>query len=94
MQPGISFDREQETPEAKARWFQSLSIEERMELFCAYTDLILSARPRIADLKDAEQASERIRILSKEDLIISNQAAGRPRDLEDVRALQTGGEEA
>ena len=64
MSTGISFERAQETPEAKARWFQSLPIEERMELFCAYTDLILSVNPRIADLKDAEQTSDRIRILT------------------------------
>jgi hypothetical protein len=64
MEASISYDREQETPEGKARWFQSLSIEERMELLCEYTDLILSVNPRIADMKNAEQTSERIRILS------------------------------
>lgn len=63
MEAKISFDWQEETPEAKARWFQSLSMEERMELLCAYTDLIFAAQPRIADLKDAEQTSDRIRIL-------------------------------
>ena len=31
-QPKISHDRGEETPEAKARWFQSLPLEERMRL--------------------------------------------------------------
>jgi len=31
-QPKISQDRGEETPEAKARWFQSLPLEERMRL--------------------------------------------------------------
>jgi hypothetical protein len=31
--PSISHDRQEETPEAKALWFRSLSITERMEMF-------------------------------------------------------------
>jgi hypothetical protein len=61
----VSHDRGEETPEAKARWFQSLPIEERIELFCALTDLILAANPGIADAKDAQPTSRRIQILSK-----------------------------
>lgn len=64
MEAAVSFDRREETPEAKARWVQSLSMQERMELFCEFTDMILAVQPRIADLKDAEQTSDRIRILS------------------------------
>lgn len=64
MQPGVYFDRTQETPEAKARWFQSLTLAERMEILCAYTDMILAVNPRIADVKHAEQSSDRIRILA------------------------------
>jgi hypothetical protein len=64
MKPSISFDPGEESMEAKARWFQSLSLQERMDLLCAYTDLILSVNPRIADVKHAEQTSDRIRILS------------------------------
>jgi hypothetical protein len=65
MSFGVSFDMEQESPVANARWFQSLSLQERMDLLCEYTDLILSVQARIADLKDAEQASNRIRILTR-----------------------------
>ena len=35
----ISHDRRDESIEAKARWFQSLSLPERMELLCEFTDL-------------------------------------------------------
>ena len=65
MKPSISNDLKEESPEAKARWFQSLSLEERMEVLCAFTDLILAVNPRIVEAKDAQQAKGRIRILSK-----------------------------
>ena len=61
----ISHDRSEETPEAKARWFQSLSVEERMEIFCAYTDLILSINPSIADRKDVKPVAGRILVLTR-----------------------------
>jgi hypothetical protein len=62
MQVAVSFDRAEESPEAKAQWFQSLSMQERMELLCAYTDLIFAVNPHIADTKDAEQTGDHIRI--------------------------------
>lgn len=85
MSRGISHDRQEETPEAKARWFQSLSLAERMELFCANTDLILAVNPAIVEQKDAQPAQGRIRVL-----VASKRAAGRPVDLEEVRLLQVG----
>ena len=59
----ISHDRQEETPEAKARWFQSLSLEERMELLCAYTDLILSNNPEIMKQKDAQPVEGRVLVI-------------------------------
>ncbi len=64
MKEFISHDRSEETPEAKARWFQSLTLSERMEIFCEITELILSLNPRVAEKKNAEPPSGRIRILS------------------------------
>ena len=61
----ISHDRTNETPEAKARWFRSLSLSERMEMLCSFTDLALAINPGIMDLKDAQQTIKRVRILSK-----------------------------
>ncbi len=43
----ISHSWEAESIEQKARWFQPLSLEERMELFCQYTDLLLALNPEI-----------------------------------------------
>ena len=65
MDGTISHDRAEETPEAKALWFQSLSLEERMDLLCSFTDLILESNPTIADRRDARSISGRIRIVSK-----------------------------
>jgi hypothetical protein len=65
MNPSISHDRSEETPEAKARWFQSLSLDERMEMFCEITDFILAVNPAIVDMKDAQPVKGRIRVLSK-----------------------------
>lgn len=65
MKTLISHDRREETPEAKARWFKSISIEERMEMLCAFTDLILTVNPRIVETRDAQQTKRRVRVLSK-----------------------------
>jgi hypothetical protein len=62
---GVSHDRAEETPVRKAEWFRSLSLTDRMDLLCSFTDLALEINPGIADLKDAEQTSRGIRILSK-----------------------------
>ncbi len=64
FQPGVSHDRRQETPEAKARWFQSLSLTERMDLLCEFTDLILENNPEIVHAKDAQPIPGRVQVLS------------------------------
>lgn len=65
MKQAISHDRRDETPEGKARWFQSLSMEERAELLCQFTDMILSANPKIVEQKDAQPVEGRILVLTK-----------------------------
>ena len=65
MELSISHDRNEETPEAKARWFQSLSLAERMEMLCVFTDFILTVNPEIVDARDAQQTQRRVRVLSK-----------------------------
>ena len=62
----VSHDRQEETLEAKARWFQSLSLSERMDLLCFYTDLILSNNPKIVEQKDAQPVKGRVLVVSKE----------------------------
>ena len=66
MEKTVSHSRSEETPEAKARWFQSLPLEERMELLCMFTDMILSANPDILESKDVKLVAGRIRVLSNQ----------------------------
>ncbi len=61
----ISHGRAEESPEAKARWWQSLSLAERMDLFVAFTNLILASQPDIADKRDARSITGRIQVLRK-----------------------------
>jgi hypothetical protein len=60
----ISHDRGEETMEAKARWFQSLTLAERMDMLCAFTDLALSANPTLQERKHAQPVAGRIQVLS------------------------------
>ena len=64
MNSKISHDRNDETIEAKAKWFRSLSLSERMDMLCTYTDLALELNPQLPDKKYAQQTKGRIRILS------------------------------
>jgi hypothetical protein len=78
MKPRISHDRADESIESKARWYQSLSLADRMDVFCSVTDLALAVQPALARAgrsrnsgdtgnkgcqKNVESAQERIRIL-------------------------------
>jgi len=65
MDSGVSRDLAEETIEAKARWFQSLTMEQRMAVLCSFMDLILPINPYIAASKDAEQLQRGIAILSR-----------------------------
>jgi hypothetical protein len=65
MLEAISHDLVEETPEAKARWFQSLPLSERMDLLCAFTDLVLENNPLMVERKDAKPIAGRVRVLSK-----------------------------
>jgi hypothetical protein len=60
----ISHDLQQETPEAKVRWFRSLPISERMELLCSFADLALTIHPALQERKHAQPATGRIQIIS------------------------------
>ena len=65
MKGTVSHDRQEETLEAKVKWFQSLTLEERMDVLCNFTDLALSINPKLPDLKDAQQTQRGIQVLSK-----------------------------
>ena len=61
----ISHSFEEESQEAKARWFQSLTLEERMEMLCMFTDMILGVNPQMMERKDAEPVAGRILVLTQ-----------------------------
>lgn len=61
----ISHDINEESIEAKVRWFRSLPLSERMEMLCNYTDLALELNPDLAGEKDAQSITGRVRILSE-----------------------------
>lgn len=65
MYKAISHDRQEETPQAKARWFQSLTVKDRADLLCQYTDMILEVNPKILGRKNAQSVAGRILIVSK-----------------------------
>lgn len=65
MQAAIAHSFAEETQEAKARWFQSLTLQERMDMLCAFTDMILSVNPQIVDQKDAEPVTGRILVVPR-----------------------------
>ncbi len=88
MSGTVTHDREEEKIEAKTRWFRSLPLSERMEIFCSITDLALELNPSLQENKHAEPIAGRVQVLSKRDLIKSKRAAGRPVDMEDVRLLE------
>lgn len=66
MKESVSHSYADESIDAKARWFKSLSIEDRMRVFVSFTNLILENNPEIVKKKHDRPASDRIRILSKE----------------------------
>lgn len=66
MTDKISHSFADESIEAKAKWFRKLSIEERMNILVAFTNLILENNPEIVKKKHVRPASGSIRVLSKE----------------------------
>jgi len=64
MNSKISHDRNDETIEAKVKWFRSLSLPERMDMLCNFTDIALEINPQLQDKKYAQQIKGRIQILS------------------------------
>ena len=61
----VSYDMNDETVEQKAKWFQSLSLEERMEIFCEFTEFILTVNPQIAEKEDTKPFNGSILIIEK-----------------------------
>lgn len=66
MDRAVYHDWSAETPEAKVRWFRSLSVTERLDVFCDFTDLVLAINPRLMESKPhAAAAPGRVQVLSR-----------------------------
>ncbi|AGK04892.1 hypothetical protein [Meiothermus ruber] len=68
MRGSVSHDRAEETLQAKARWFRSLTLEERMDYLVMMTDLILQNNPSAlakAAKDDAASPQKRIRVVER-----------------------------
>jgi len=64
MNGGISHKRSDESLSAKAKWFGSLPIEERMQVFCDFTEMILAVNPKILKCKHVKPIPGRIQVLT------------------------------
>ncbi|MGI9014704.1 MAG: hypothetical protein ACR2GY_10700 [Phycisphaerales bacterium] len=56
MDKGISHDRADDSLRAKARWYQSLPFERRMEIFCGLNNMIREINPELFEKKRREDA--------------------------------------
>jgi hypothetical protein len=64
MNFSVHHDRSHESIEAKTRWFRSLSMAERMEVFCSFIDLALSINPNLKDRNRAQPSAGRVQVFS------------------------------
>ena len=76
MMPSISHDRSDETVEAKARWFQSLSMSERLETFCEFYELAVALNPDLRGKRHAQRSEGRVRVLQLDEGAEADEAAG------------------
>jgi hypothetical protein len=51
------------TPESKTLWFRSLTLVERKDRLCVFTEMLLSTNPQIVEQRDAQPVEGRIRVL-------------------------------
>jgi hypothetical protein len=65
MPDSVTHDWSEESPEAKARWFQSLTVEDRMELLVEFTNLALHFHPEMARGRDARPIAGRVQVLER-----------------------------
>jgi hypothetical protein len=64
MKESVSHSFADESIDAKAKWFRTLSIEERMAVFVAFTNLILENNPSIVNRKGVRPALKDVRIFA------------------------------
>ena len=60
----VTHDRTEETIESKTLWFRSLTLAERMDMLCAFTELLLMSNPKIVEQRDAQPIEGRVLVLT------------------------------
>lgn len=65
MKPSIAIGYQEETLEAKARWFQGLTIQERLDVFSDFMDLALALNPSLLDFADVQSVPGRVEVLKR-----------------------------
>ena len=63
MNATVTHDRAEESIEAKTLWFRSLNLAERMDMLCAFTELLLMTNPKIVEQKNAESIQGRVLVI-------------------------------
>lgn len=64
MNAMVTHDRAEESIESKTLWFRSLTVIERMDMLCAFTELLLMTNPKIVEQKNAEPIEGRVLVLT------------------------------
>ena len=64
MNPSVTHDRQEETIEAKVLWFRWLTLTERMDMLCAFTELLLMTNPKIVEQRNAQPIEGRVLVLT------------------------------
>lgn len=65
MEPKVSHLWSDESLEAKARWFGTLSDSERIEVFCEFIELLLELNPNLAEASHAEPTGRSVQIIER-----------------------------
>ena len=60
----VTHARTEESIEAKALWFRSLTLAERMDILCAFTEFLLIANPKITEQSNAQLIEGRVLVLA------------------------------
>jgi hypothetical protein len=66
MNATITHNRTEETIEAKTLWFRSLTLAERMDMLCAFTELLLTTNPKIVEQRNAQPIEGHVLVLELE----------------------------
>ena len=64
MKKAKSYEGSDDSIEAKARWFQTLTVEERMQWLDETVEAALAANPELAHRHDDFPANCRVRVIS------------------------------